>query len=85
MQERQRVPSPPISLIHGDGDAAATQDSGGDVFVSEADQQGQDMGTQVLSHASSIFFFKLWQTPVSKTFYLTRVYLNYIQGLRAAL
>jgi hypothetical protein len=29
------------------------------------------MGTQVLSHAGSIFFFKLWQTLMSKIFYLT--------------
>jgi hypothetical protein len=79
MQERQCAPSRSISPIHGDRDAAATQNSGGDVLVSEADQQAQDMGTQVLSHASSIFFFKLLQAPMSKTFYLTCVYLNYIQ------
>jgi hypothetical protein len=54
-QERQCAPSPPISPIHGDGDAATTQNSGGDVLVSGAYQQAHDMGTQVLSHASSIF------------------------------
>jgi hypothetical protein len=83
MQERQRVLSRPISPIRGDGNAAATRNSGGDVLFFEADQQAQDMGTQVLSHASIIFFFKLWQTPMFKTFYLTCVYLNYIQGSKS--
>jgi hypothetical protein len=68
----------PISPICGDGDATANPISGGDVLVSEADQQGHDMGTQIFSNACSIFFFKLWQAPMSKTFYLTCVYLNYI-------
>jgi hypothetical protein len=83
-QEQQRAPSVPISLICGDGDATANPISGGDVPVSEADQQGNDMGTQVFSNASSIFSFKLWQTPMSKTFYLTCVYLNYIQGSKSS-
>jgi hypothetical protein len=30
------------------------------------------------------FFFKLWQTSMSKTFYLTYVYLNYIQGSKSS-
>jgi hypothetical protein len=42
-QEQQRAPSVPISLICGDGDATANPISGGDVPVSEADQQGNDM------------------------------------------
>jgi hypothetical protein len=42
------------------------------------------MGTQVFSDASSIFFFKLWQALMSKTFYLTCVYLNYIQGSKSS-
>jgi hypothetical protein len=71
----------PISPICGDGDATTNPISGGDVPVSEADQQGHDMGTPVFSYASSIFsLFKLWQAPMSKTFYLACVYLNYIQG-----
>jgi hypothetical protein len=42
------------------------------------------MGTQVLAYASSIFFFfNLWHAPMSKTFYLTCVYLNYIQGSKS--
>jgi hypothetical protein len=45
MQERQRVLSRPISPIRGDGNAAATRNSGGDVLFFEADQQAQDMGT----------------------------------------
>jgi hypothetical protein len=54
-QEQQRAPSLPISLIRGDGDAAINPISGGDVPISELDQQGRDMGTQVFSDASSIF------------------------------
>jgi hypothetical protein len=83
-QEQRRAPSPPISPIHGDGDVAANPISGGDVLLFEADQQGHDMGIQVFSYASYIFFFKLWQTPMSKTFYLTYVYLNYIQGSKSS-
>jgi hypothetical protein len=56
MQKRQRAPSPPISPLHGDGDAAATKISGGDVPVFDAGQQTHNMSTQVLSHASSIFY-----------------------------
>jgi hypothetical protein len=42
------------------------------------------MGTQVLAYASSIFFFfSLWHAPMSKIFYLTCVYLNYIQGSKS--
>jgi hypothetical protein len=82
-QEQQCALSLPISLIFGDGDATANPISGGDVPVSEADQQGHDMGTQVFSYARSIFFFKLWQAPMAKTFYLTCVYLNYIQGSKS--
>jgi hypothetical protein len=74
IQEQQR------SDIRGDGDVAATPISGGDVLVSDASQQAHDIGTQVFSHANSIFPFKLWQAPMSKTFYLICVYLNYIQG-----
>jgi hypothetical protein len=33
---------------------------------------------------SSIFLFKLWQAPLSKIFYLTCVYLNYIQGSKSS-
>jgi hypothetical protein len=40
--------------------------------------------SKVLSDASSIFFFKLWQAPMSKTFYLTCIYLNYIQGSKSS-
>jgi hypothetical protein len=83
-QEQRRAPSPPISPIHGDGDVAANPISGGDVLLFEADQQGHDMGIQVFSYASYIFYFKLWQTPMSKTFYLTYVYLNYIQGSKSS-
>jgi hypothetical protein len=54
-QEQHRAPSVPISLICGDGDVTANPISGGDVPVSEADQQGHDMGTQVFSDASNIF------------------------------
>jgi hypothetical protein len=32
----------------------------------------------------AFFFFKLWQAPMSKTFYLTCVYLNYIQGSKSS-
>jgi hypothetical protein len=60
IHEQQRAPSPPISPICGDGDATATPINGGDVPVSDASQQAHDIGTQVLSHTSSIFFFKLW-------------------------
>jgi hypothetical protein len=38
-QEQQCAPSVPISPICGDGDATANPISGGDVPVSEADQQ----------------------------------------------
>jgi hypothetical protein len=69
-QEQQCAPSVPISPICGDGDATANPISGGDIPVSEADQQGHDIGTQVFSDASSIFSFKLWQASMSKTFYL---------------
>jgi hypothetical protein len=55
MQERQCAPSPSILPLHGDGDAAATGNNGGVVPVSNAGQQAYDMGTRVLSHASSIF------------------------------
>jgi hypothetical protein len=79
VQEHQRAPSPPISPIRGDGDAAATPISGGDIPISDASQQAHDISTQLLSYASSIFFFKLWHAPMSKTFYVTCVYLNYIQ------
>jgi hypothetical protein len=54
-QEQQHAPSPPISPIRGDGDAAANPINGSYIPVSEADQQGHDMGTQVFSYASSIF------------------------------
>jgi hypothetical protein len=54
-QEQQCAPSVPISPICGDGDATANPISGGDVPISEADQQGHDIGTQVFSDASSIF------------------------------
>jgi hypothetical protein len=84
IQERQRAPSLPISPICGDGDAAATPISGEDVPISEASQQAHDIDTQLLSHARSIFFFKLWQTLMSKTFYLTCVYLNYNQGSKSS-
>jgi hypothetical protein len=55
----------------------------GDVPVSNASQQVHDIGTQVLLDASSIFFFKLWQAPMSKSSYLTCVYLNYMQGSKS--
>jgi hypothetical protein len=84
IQEQQRAPSPPISLIRGNGDVAATPISRGDVPISDASQQAHDIGTQVLSHASSIFFFKLWQTLMSEIFYLTCVYLNYIHGSKSS-
>jgi hypothetical protein len=54
-QEQQRALSVSISPICGDGYAIANPISGGDVLISEADQQGHDMGTQVFSYASSIF------------------------------
>jgi hypothetical protein len=82
--KQQRALSPPISPIHGDGDVAANPISGDGIPVSEADQQGHDMGTQVFSDASSIIVFKLWQAPMSKTFYLTCVYLNYIQRFKSS-
>jgi hypothetical protein len=44
-QEQQRAPSVQISLICGDGEVTANPISGGDVPISEADQQGHDMGT----------------------------------------
>jgi hypothetical protein len=55
MQERQHAPSPPKSPLRGDGDAATTGISGGDVSISDAGQQAHNMGTQVPSHASRIF------------------------------
>jgi hypothetical protein len=55
MQERQHASFAPTSPIHGDGDASSTRNSGGDVLVSEVDQQAQDMGTQVL-HMLVAFF-----------------------------
>jgi hypothetical protein len=54
-QEQQRALSVSISPICGDGYAIANPISGGDVLISEADQQSHDMGTQVFSYASSIF------------------------------
>jgi hypothetical protein len=57
--EQQRAPSPPILPIHGDGDVAATPNSGYDVPISDASQQAHDIDTQVLSHASSIFFLQI--------------------------
>jgi hypothetical protein len=55
IQEQQRAPSPPISLIRGNGDVAATPISRGDVPISDASQQAHDIGTQVLLDTSSIF------------------------------
>jgi hypothetical protein len=49
----------PISPICGDGDGTANPISGGDLPVSEADQQDHDMGTQVFSNASSIFSLQM--------------------------
>jgi hypothetical protein len=54
MQEWQCALSPPISLHCGDGDAAAAENIGGNIVVSDGGQQAHDMGTQVLSHASGI-------------------------------
>jgi hypothetical protein len=63
-QEHQRAPSLPISPICGDGDAATNPISGGDVLVSEADQQGHDMCTRVFLGASSIFLQIVADTDV---------------------
>jgi hypothetical protein len=56
MQEPQHALSLPTSPIRGDGDAAASKNSRGDIPVSGIGQQAHGMGSQVLSPASSIFF-----------------------------
>jgi hypothetical protein len=58
-QEQQRVPSLPISLIRGDGDAAINPISGGDVPISELDQQGRDMVLKYFQMLAAFFLLQI--------------------------